>query len=85
MKNKRILPEKAASCERQDQNVEHASSLEAAKIYTTMFWFTCAYCGPFLPMMDWNFVLDELKKIVNKSTDRPTHKFTLETKTDENL
>lgn len=85
MKNKRILPEKTASFERLDQNVEDASSREAAKIYTTMFWFTCAYCGPFLPLMDWNFVRDELKKIVSRRTDRQTHKSTLETKTDENL
>lgn len=85
MKNKSILPEKAASCERQDQNVERASSLEAAKIYTTMFWFTCAYCGPFLPMMDWNFVRDELKKTASKRTERQIHKSTLETKKDENL
>lgn len=78
-----MLPEKTASCERLDQNVELASSREAAKIYTNMFWFTCAYCDPFLPLMDWNFVLDELKKIVNKSTDKQTHQSTLETKTDE--
>ncbi|GAA6766509.1 hypothetical protein [Flavobacterium johnsoniae] len=85
MKNTTLPPEQQRKPETPDPNDKPAVSREAEEIYTThMFWFTCAYCGPFLPMMDWNFVLNELRRLFHKKSARMKNKNSND-KTDETL
>lgn len=85
MKNTTLPPEQERKLETTDLNVKPAVSREAEELYTAnMFWFTCAYCGPFLPMMDWNFVLNELRRLFHKKSARIKNKNSND-KTDETL
>lgn len=67
MKNKNILQDEVGKPQLQDQNDGIGLYRPEEEMYAAhMYWFSCPYYSPFLVMMDWAVVFDELRKIFSK-------------------
>lgn len=86
MKNKNILPDQVEEPEMHDQNDGIGIYPPAEEIYTAnMYWFSCPYYSPFLVMMDWSIVFDEIGKLFSKGSAAKKKNPTLNDKADEKL
>lgn len=65
MKQKITNPDKDVALGTQDKPFEDAVSHSVDEIDAPdIYWF--AYSNPFMPMMDFSFIVDEIKKIVKR-------------------
>jgi hypothetical protein len=65
MKQKITNPEKDAELGTEDKPFENSVSHSAEEIDApNIYWL--AYSYPFMPMMDFSFIVDEIKKIVKR-------------------
>lgn len=86
MKNKTIPLDQGRKPQLQDQNDAIRLYRPAEEMYVVhMYWFSCPYYSPFLVMMDWAIVFDELKKILSKGSAAKKKNLTLNDKADEKL
>ncbi|MCS3532868.1 hypothetical protein [Chryseobacterium sp. JUb7] len=86
MKRKIIKPDKDFELETRVKKSEHKlprtnEEIDKANIY----WLSCAYSSPFMPMVDLSFAFDELKKLIKQWLEKRKKPIIYKNKTNETI
>lgn len=86
MKHIIIKPHKDFELEIQAEKSEYKLSRadeEIDKAY--IYWLSCAYSSPFIPMVDLSFAFDELKKLIKQCFEKRKKPIIYKNKTNETI
>jgi len=86
MKHKIIKSDKDFELEIQAQkSKQKLSSTDEEINQANIYWLACAYCSPFMPMVDLSFAFDELKKMLKQWLENRNKQIIYKNKTNETI
>lgn len=86
MKHKIIKSDKDFELEIKAPKSEHKLIRTNEEInQANIYWLACAYCSPFMPMVDLSFAFDELKKLIKQWLEKKKKPIIYKNKTNETI